>query len=58
MVTTLDGETLTRAGILRELVKFNAAAKVYSRRGKIGTLTEGYRDCHDSINDALTALGY
>lgn len=58
MTTTIDGTELTAPDLVELLAAFNADAKTYSRRGYCGTARVEYADCHEAINDALTALGY
>jgi len=58
MTTTIDGRELTEPDLRELLAAFNADAKALSRRGWCGTATAEYADCHASIDQALTALGY
>lgn len=58
MTTTIDGRELGHADLLELLWEFNTDAKALSRRGLCGTATVEYADCHASIDQALTALGY
>ena len=42
-----------RASLAATLLRLNAEAKVLSRRGKVGTLSEDYGRQHERINAVL-----
>ena len=57
MPTMIRPSNLTRADLLDLLWEFNVDAKAIARRGRCGTASVEYADCHEAINDALDRLG-